>query len=203
MAINQDWGNVWPAARTFHPATVPLPIHMSYVEDESLKSPLTKFNNPELLKIPNFLHLTPPVVKRQCEALKKFCTKWPIELKSDQDCDNFFPIEIVTKEFVFSSSSLRWPDYRVVVMNLKLSRLMLDEHSRDKLKRLLRDRYNPDTDMITIRADSCPLRKQNYDYAHYLLTALYFESWVTLFYQQRECNDFFISYCLENRSLGV
>lgn len=178
MAINQDWGNVWPAARTFHPASVPLPIHMSYVDDNKHEPPIGKFNNPELLKIPNFLHLTPPVVKRQCEALKKFCTAWPKALKSDEKCDRIFPINVVTKDFVFSSPSLRWPDSRCVEITLKLSDLKLDDHSTDKMKRLLRHRYNPETDTITLLTDSCPLRKQNYDYGQYLLTALYFESWV-------------------------
>lgn len=178
MAVNQDWGSAWPAQRSFHPASVPLPIHMSYVDDIKMNSPIGKFNNPELLKIPNFLHLTPPVVKRQCEALKKFCTPWPEALKTDEDCDRHFPVNVTTKDFVFSSSSLRWPDARVVEITVKLSDLKLDEHATDKLKRLLRHRYNDETDMITLRTDSCPLRVQNYEYGQYLLTALYFESWV-------------------------
>ena len=181
MAINQNWGDVWPAARPFHPATVPLPIHMSYIDDNKQEPPIGKFNNPELLKIPNFLHLTPPVVKRQCQALKKFCTKWPEALKSDQDCDRHFPITVVTKDLIFSGPSIRWPDSRVVEIILKLSDLNLDEHSADKLKRLLRHRYNHETDEISLRTDSCPLKKQNYDYGQYLLTALYFESWVFTF----------------------
>lgn len=151
---------------------------MSYVDDIKMNPPIGKFNNPELLKIPNFLHLTPPVVKRQCEALKKFCTPWPEGLKTDEDCDRHFAVNVTTKDFVFSSSSLRWPDARVVETTVKLSDLKLDEHATDKLKRLLRHRYNDETDMITLRTDSCPLRVQNYEYGQYLLTALYFESWV-------------------------
>jgi small subunit ribosomal protein S35 len=41
-----------------------------------------KYANIELMKIPNFLHLTPPVIKRQCQLLKPFCTKWPKGLTS-------------------------------------------------------------------------------------------------------------------------
>ena len=37
----------------------------------------TKWANAELMKIPNFLHLTPPVVKKQCGLLKRFCTPFP------------------------------------------------------------------------------------------------------------------------------
>merc|ERR1712210_218965 len=31
--------------------------------------------------------------------------------------------------------------------------------------------------IVTLTADRCPYRGQNMDYAHYLLTALYHESW--------------------------
>lgn len=153
---------------------------MSYVDDNKPIPPIGKFNNPELLKIPNFLHLSPPAVKKHCDALKKFCTKWPEALSTDDDCDKHFPFNVVTKDFVFSGSSIRWPDSRVVKISLKLSNLNLNEHSSDKLKRLLRHRYNPDTDLITINVDNCPVRKQNYEYGKYLLTAVYFESWVIL-----------------------
>jgi small subunit ribosomal protein S35 len=38
-------------------------------------------------------------------------------------------------------------------------------------------RYNADNDTVTIVTDRCPYRGQNMDYARYLLTALYHESW--------------------------
>lgn len=40
-------------------------------------------------------------------------------------------------------------------------------------------RYNPETDILTIVTDRCPLRNQNYDYAQYLLTVLFHESCIT------------------------
>jgi len=58
-----------------------------------------------------------------------------------------------------------------------MSSLDLDAHAKDKLSRLIGKRYNPKTDIITLTVENCPLRKQNYDYAMYLLTALYHESW--------------------------
>lgn len=61
---------------------------------------------------------------------------------------------------------------------MKLSTLNLDAHAKDKFLRLVGDRYNPETDDITIVTDRCPLRKQNYDYAQYLITALFHESWI-------------------------
>jgi len=62
---------------------------------------------------------------------------------------------------------------------VKLSSLELDEHARDKFLRLVGERYDEKTDIVTITTDSCPLKKQNYDYAQYLLAALYHESWVS------------------------
>ena len=76
MKPNQDWGSVRPAQRTFQPSVVPLPIRQGY---RQLKEQITpyKYANPELMKIPNFLHLTPPMIKRHCSKLKELCTPWP------------------------------------------------------------------------------------------------------------------------------
>lgn len=180
MAVNQKWSNVWPSARTFHPSSVPLPIHMGFVSVRKNVPRPTKWNNLELMKIPNFLHLSPPAVKMHCEAIKKFCTEWPKALNSDEMCEKHFPIEVKTQQLVFSGDNIRWPDARVVELQIKMSSLQLDYHAKDKMRRLLRERYDPKTDMISIVADRCPLQKQNYDYSHYLLTAVYFESWVCI-----------------------
>jgi small subunit ribosomal protein S35 len=42
--------------------------------------------------------------------------------------------------------------------------------------RLVGDRYDEESDILTIVTDRCPTRKQNYDYGVYVLTALYHES---------------------------
>ena len=76
MKPDQDWPSVWPGPRTFHPASVPLPVRQGFAKLRGQVVP-GKYVNTELMKIPNFLHLTPPAIKRQCEALKKFCTAWP------------------------------------------------------------------------------------------------------------------------------
>lgn len=178
MPVDQDWGSVWPGPRTFHPATVPLPIRQGYVEKDA---PPDKFANAELMKIPNFLHLTPPVIKRQCEALKKFCTPWPKELESDELCEQYFPLEVTTSTYCHSSPSIRDPMARIVTVKFKLSKLKLDAHAKDKFLRLVGDRYDEKTDYVTIVTDRCPMVKQNYDYAMYLITALYHESWVSYF----------------------
>lgn len=175
MKPNQDWGTVWPGPRTFHPATVPLPLRQGYPIKGS--PPPNKYGNAELMKIPNFLHLTPPVIERQCKALKQFCTPWPKNLDTDEKCEKHFPLEVASSNYCHSSPSIRDPLSRVVTVQLKLSALNLDSHARDKYLRLVGDRYNPETDIVTIVTDRCPLRKQNYDYAMYLLTALSHESW--------------------------
>jgi len=62
---------------------------------------------------------------------------------------------------------------------VKVGRLPLNAHAKDKLLRLVGDRYNPENDVLTIMTDRCPIRQQNLDYALYLLTALFHESWVS------------------------
>lgn len=175
MPVDQDWPSVWPGPRTFHPAVVPLPLRQGYMQNGH--APPNKFANAELMKIPNFLHLTPPAVKRHCEALKQFCTQWPEELNTDKECDKHFPVEIITSDYCYSSPTIREPLARIVSLRLNLNSLSLDAHAKDKLLRLLGNRYNPETNMITITADRCPTRKQNLEYVEYLLTAVFHESW--------------------------
>ncbi|EEB16518.1 28S ribosomal protein S35, putative [Pediculus humanus corporis] len=174
MSTDQDWSNVWPGPKTFHPAAVPLPLRQGY---NKKGAPPGKFGNAELMKIPNFLHLTPPAIKKHCEALKKFCTQWPEELETDEDLEKHFPIEIITSDYCHSSPFIGDPLGRIVSLRVKLKNLNLDKHAEDKLLRLVEDRYDPKTDYITITTDSCPIKKQNYEYAQYLLTAIVYESW--------------------------
>ena len=115
MPVDQDWGSVWPGPRTFHPASVPLPVRQGYNEKGA---PPGKFGNAELMKIPNFLHLTPPVIKRQCEALKRFCTAWPQGLETDAKCEEIFPLEIITSDYCHSSPDIRDPLGRIVTIKV-------------------------------------------------------------------------------------
>lgn len=59
-----------------------------------------------------------------------------------------------------------------------MSSLPLEKHAKDKFLRLVDNRYDPDTDIVTISVDRCPIRKQNFEYAQYLLTALFHESFI-------------------------
>jgi len=175
MPTDQDWPSVWPGPRMFHPATVPLPIRQGYPLRR--EAPPSKWGNAELMKIPNFLHLTPPAVKRHCEALKQFCTEWPVGLENDEKCEKHFPMEVITSDYCYSGPSIRDPLARVVSFRIRLSNLKLDSHARDKFLRLVGNRYNAEMDIVTITADRCPTRKQNLEYAEYLLTAVFNEAW--------------------------
>ena len=75
MSTDQDWTNVWPTAATFKQSVVPLPITQGYVasEKENKGLPVEKYANAELMKIPNFFHLTPNHSKKHCAALKSEC----------------------------------------------------------------------------------------------------------------------------------
>ncbi|XP_043938652.1 28S ribosomal protein S35, mitochondrial isoform X2 [Protopterus annectens] len=176
MPTDQDWTSVYPSAAVFKPSAVPLPIRMGYPVKRGV--PPEKKGNLELMKIPNFLHLTPAAIKKHCSALKDFCTEWPAALDTDEKCEQHFPIEIVTTDYVSAGPSVRSPKARIVKLSVKLSRLNMDDHARKKFIKLVGERYCKDTDTLTITTDRCPLRRQNYDYALYLLTVLYHESWV-------------------------
>ncbi|XP_022833367.1 28S ribosomal protein S35, mitochondrial [Spodoptera litura] len=175
MALDQKWGNVWPGPKTFHPSSVPLPLRQGYVPKG--QAPPGKKANAELMKIPNFLHLTPPVIKSQCEALKQFCTEWPSLLNSEEAIEKLYPVEVITSDYCHASPSIRNPLARIVTLRFKLSTLSLDKHARDKFIRLVGERYDKETDLVTITADRCPARTQNLDYVNYLLTACYHEAW--------------------------
>ncbi|KAH0616369.1 hypothetical protein JD844_027411 [Phrynosoma platyrhinos] len=175
MEVDQDWTSVYPAAAAFKPSSVPLPIRMGYPVKRGV--PPTKHGNLEL--IPNFLHLTPVAIRKHCAALKDFCTEWPTVLNNEEKCMQHFPIEVDTVDYVSAGPSVRNPKARVVTLRIKLSSLNLDDHAKKKLIKLLGERYSKGTDTLTITTDRCPLRRQNYDYAVYLLTVLFHESWKT------------------------
>ncbi|CAL8260937.1 unnamed protein product [Merluccius merluccius] len=177
MVPEQDWTAVYPSAAPFRPGSVPLPVRMGYPVKGGV--PPEKTGNLELVKIPNFLHLTPAAIKKHCEALKPFCTEWPSGLDSEADLDKHFPIRLESTDYVSAGPSVRNLAARVVHLRVKLSSLNLDDHARKKMLKLVGDRYSKDTDIVTITTDSCPLRQQNSDYAMYLLTVLYHEAWKT------------------------
>ncbi|XP_046326289.2 28S ribosomal protein S35, mitochondrial-like [Haliotis rufescens] len=179
MKQDQDWTSVWPTAASFKWSVVPLPLRQGFAEKETENKGVSpgKYGNVELMKPPNFLHLTPAHIKKHCQAIQKFCTKWPEGLNTNKEIDKHFPITVTTSDYSFSSASIRDPRARTVSVALKLSHLKLNRHAWQKMLRLVGDRFEPNTKKLTVTTDRCPLRQQNYDYAMYLLTAIYFESW--------------------------
>lgn len=172
---NVDWKSIWPGPRTFDPNAIPIPVRQGRLKPK--QRAFGKTANLELMKIPTFFHLTPPAIKAHCEELKKFCTPFPSELDTKEKCEKHFPLTVITNDYLHAAPTIRDPLARIVTIKLKLKDIPLDEHARDKLMRIIKDRYDEKTDTLTIVTDRCPLRKQNYDYAQYLLTAIFYESW--------------------------
>ncbi|CAN2390991.1 ribosomal protein S35 [Pristimantis euphronides] len=161
---------------------------MSYPKKRA--TPPDKTGNLELLKIPNFLHLTPvardPEITLvrgisliRCTCSAGFCTPWTAPLASEDSCAHHFPISLQSVDYVSAGPSLRNPKARAVTLQVWLSSLNMDDHARKKLRKLVGSRYNAEDDVLTLRSDRCLLRKQNKEYAVYLLTVLYHESWKT------------------------
>lgn len=91
--------------------------------------------------------------------------------------EGHFPIVESTSDYLNSSSNIRDYRSRVVTIQFSLSSLFLDPVSREKFLKLVGpERYDEETDSVTITADRCPYRKQNREYCEYLLKALYYES---------------------------
>ncbi|CAH8862989.1 unnamed protein product [Trichobilharzia szidati] len=183
---NTDWTNVWPAAATFHHSVVPFPVRQGHCKNlaENGGIPPEKYANAELMKIPNFLHLTAPHVRKHCDALKKFCTVWPSGLDCDETIEKHYPVEIINRSYVFTSSNIRDPRSRVVTLQVRLSSLSLDEHAKRKFLRLAIGpgpgrniaSYDWNTDILKLTTGRCPTSKQNTDFLTYVLTVLTLES---------------------------
>lgn len=171
-----EWSNVYETASPYNKYVVPLELRMGR-ENQMQRTgqlgrvPLSVEGNIELLKISNFFHLTPPAIKKHCEALVEFCTPWPKKFKQKD-----YPLRITSINHLYSGPSIRHPDSKKVKLQVYLQDLHLKKSERNKLILLVGDRYNPNNDELTIIADKCPTRKQNREYANYLLTALCVES---------------------------
>ncbi|KAI6215660.1 MRP-S28 domain-containing protein [Aphelenchoides besseyi] len=177
MPEDQDWPSVWPAAQTYRSSVVPLPLRMGWRRKPDKRPPFKREGNLELLKIPNFLHLTPEHIRRHCEAIKKFCTPFPQELKDNPKLVNeYFPVSYSYSDYVHQGTSIRDIRSRVVSMNIRVPHLGLDPHGEDKLKKLVGNRYDEKSDSLNIVSDRCYTRKQNREYSEYLLVVLYHES---------------------------
>lgn len=77
----------------------------------------------------------------------------------------------------------------------------LDDHAK-KLIELVGERYCKTTDVLTGKADRCPLKKQNCDYAMCLLTVLYHDSWKTEEWEKNKSEADMEEYIWKNSSSG-
>ncbi|KAJ7383639.1 28S ribosomal protein S35, mitochondrial [Desmophyllum pertusum] len=181
-----DWPSVFTGAQSYNPATIPIFFRMGRMKQNKpgFRLPRKAQGNLELMKVPNFFHLTPPAIERHCEALKPLCSEWPHTLDLSS-----VPLRVTTKNYLFAGPSLYHPGSRIVKLQVYLKDLVLDDHSRKKLIELAEDRYDPETEELTIVTDRCPTRKQNRDYAMYLLTVLYHESWKTEPWETEASNE--------------
>uniref|UniRef100_A0A8R1HW53 MRP-S28 domain-containing protein n=1 Tax=Caenorhabditis japonica TaxID=281687 RepID=A0A8R1HW53_CAEJA len=177
MDADQKWSDVWPAARTFAASVVPLPVRMGSRPNTEKRAPFKKEGNLELVKIPNFLHLTPAAIQQHCEAIKKFCTPFPPELLNTPElAKTELPISVDYNTYVHQGTNIRDIRSRVVTMKVQVAALKFSEHALEKFARLAANRYDETTGILTIITDRCHTRKQNIDYAYYLLTVLYHEA---------------------------
>lgn len=166
MKPYQDWPSVWPAAATFNSSVVPLPVRMSYRRHVDKRPPFKTVGNLELLKIPNFLHLTKNHIKRHCEAIKsfyffiiksivffalEFCTEFPKELKTSPEMiDKYFPLTIKYSDYIHQGTSIRDIRSRINIVTFKLSALQLDQHATEKIRRIFHKNYDELTDTVKL-----------------------------------------------------
>ncbi|OAF70256.1 28S ribosomal protein S35, mitochondrial [Intoshia linei] len=170
-----EWENIWTHPQPFNHHIVPLPIYQGFIKNTKLNIPPNKYANAEILKVQNFLHLTPRHVDSQCKLLKKFCTPWPKGL-SDDAIEKHFPVKVSYSNFCHSSPSIRHDKSSNVSVQFKLHSLSFNQSARDKIIYLLGQRYNKDNDTVSLFSDRCPTKKQNYDYLIYLMNVLIRES---------------------------
>ncbi|CAH8603964.1 unnamed protein product [Heterobilharzia americana] len=181
-----NWTNIWPAAATFHHSVIPFNVRQGHCKNlvENKGIPPGKYANVELMKIPNFLHLTVPHIKKHCDSLRKYCTVWPSGLDSDEKIEKYYPLEVVSHSYVFTSTNIRDPRSRMVTLQIRLSSLSLDEHAKRKLLRLATGpgpgrntaSYDWNTDILKLTTGRCPTSKQNTEFLMYLLSVLTLES---------------------------
>lgn len=165
------WVDVWPTAKSFNYSVLPLPLRMGYIEGtENDRVIPSKYANAELMKIPNFLHLTPNHIRNHCQQLKKYCTAWPEGLKEDR-------MMLLTHfDYVRDAPSVKDERARFISVTVKLSDLKLAKDTKDKFVRLTSRFCVCHNDLLILTSGKCPTKQQNFDYIQFLLSVLYNES---------------------------
>lgn len=167
--LDEEWTDVWPVKRVFDHHVVHLPIRAGPPTYRNEPHP-DSISNQELLKIPNFLHLTPKHIEKHIEALRPLCTRWPTNLSSDTR-----PLFFKTHTYLRAGASSLHPYSHVVELSFHADSIPLFREKRQKLLEIVKDRYDEKTEMITLKSDTLPSRKMNKDHLVYQLLAIYFE----------------------------
>ncbi|MEN2498996.1 MAG: 28S ribosomal protein S35, mitochondrial, partial [Marteilia pararefringens] len=186
---SHNWADTWPNSSTYNHSICPLPLYQGYrvgMHNKLRKvAPPPAYGNLELMKIPNFLHLTPDHIKRHCEALKSLCTYLPKnsdphtnQVTSDevkQLLNDELPVELTSQDILYDSADFYHEISRRVRLTICVDRFNFNDSEKSKFVKLVGDRYDSETGVFTIEAEKCPTRQQNYDYAMYLLKVVYHE----------------------------
>ncbi|EDV20498.1 uncharacterized protein TRIADDRAFT_31814 [Trichoplax adhaerens] len=167
-AYEDDLSQILTTSNVYNAALFDLPIRMGRpIKPEVL--PPRAAGNIELLKIPNFFHLTPQKVRRDTDALKALCNAWPSKIKRR-------PIRIYSRNYLYAGPSVAHPKSHFVKLEVNINDLPLNESARKRLMALAGNYYDAETNLLTLVGNKCPTRKQNREYVMYLLTALILES---------------------------
>ena len=106
---------------------------------------------------------------------------------------------------MFPSHDVRHTESRIVKLRVTLTDLSLTDHARNKMIQLAGRRYDSGTNTVTVVGKRCPTRKQNKQYAMYLLKVLYLESNVSIHanaYQNKSYFNVSAFFHPENRAMG-
>jgi len=143
--------------------------------------------NEELCKIPNFLHLSPPMVEAHTRHLKELCTPCPERPKR--------PIKIYKTNYAFVGPSMKQPMSRNVSIKVDINDLNIKEEDRTTFEKLVTAHPKDDFTQyhrvgkhprrkaveypvltklegstLTITGQQCPTRDQNTSLCFYRLS---------------------------------
>ena len=59
-----------------------------------------------------------PKLSLCCSSHSEMCTEWPAGLETDEQCEKHFPLEVESRDYLFSGPSMRHPEARVVTIRV-------------------------------------------------------------------------------------
>ena len=167
--LDEDWTHVWPVSRVFDHHVVHLPLRAGAKTFGNEPRP-NSISNQELMKVPNFLHLTPKHIEMHIKALKPLCTRWPTSMT-----ESSFPVRFRTYNFLRPGGSTLHPRSHAVEMTVDINAIPLFVEKRQKLLAIVGKRCHPRSQKLVLKSDTLPSRKLNKDHLKYQLLALYSE----------------------------